>query len=129
MNIGEVAEKSGMSAKMIRKYEASGITAQAKRNSSGYRIYSSKDIHTFRFIKKSRSLGFSMIDIKELVSLWINKRRSSSKVKKITEKHIERLEKKNEEITNILKTLKHLNANCHGDNRPDCPIIDSLGEK
>ena len=126
MNIGEVSKRSGMSAKMIRKYEASSIITKAKRNSSGYRLYSVNDIHTFRFIKRSRDLGFSMIDIKELVSLWHNKKRASSNVKKITEKHIDRLEVKAAEINNILNTLRHLNKNCQGDNRPDCPIIDSL---
>ncbi|MFT6632769.1 MAG: Cu(I)-responsive transcriptional regulator [Bacteriovoracaceae bacterium] len=126
MNIGEVSARSGMSAKMIRKYEASGIISKVKRNSSGYRQYSDNDIHTFRFIKRSRDLGFSMVDIKELVSLWLNKRRASLNVKKITEKHINRLETKAVEIEKILKTLRHLNKNCHGDNRPECPIIDSL---
>lgn len=126
MNIGEVSKKSGMSAKMIRKYEASGIITKAKRNSSGYRQYSENDIHTFLFIKRSRDLGFSMVDIKELVSLWHNKKRASSNVKKITKKHINRLEVKAAEIEKILNTLRHLIKNCQGDNRPDCPIIDSL---
>lgn len=126
MNIGEVSKKSGMSSKMIRKYEESGIIPKAKRNDSGYRQYSFNDIHTFIFIKKSRSLGFSMADIKELLSLWRNKKRTSSSVKKITEKHIEKLATKASEIEIILKTLRDLNENCNGDNRPDCPIIDSL---
>ncbi len=126
MNIGEVSKKSGMSSKMIRKYEESGIISKAKRNESGYRQYSLNDIHTFTFIKRSRSLGFSMADIKELLSLWANKKRASSSVKKITEKHIERLATKASEIEKILNTLRDLNENCHGDNRPDCPILDSL---
>lgn len=126
MNIGEVAKKSGVSAKMIRKYEDSGLVPKAKRNESGYRSYSNNDVHTFRFIKTARSLGFSLKDIKELLSLWKNKRRASSKVKKIAKMHIEQLEFKSNEINTMLNTLKHLTKNCHGDDRPDCPILDNL---
>lgn len=129
MNIGEASELSGISIKMIRKYEDSGIIPKAKRNSSGYRSYSESDVHTFKFIKTSRSLGFSMKDIKELLSLWRNKKRTSSNVKKIAEKHIENLESKFDEINRMLNTLKHLNRNCRGDDRPDCPILTSLGSE
>ena len=126
MNIGEVAKISGVSAKMIRKYEDSGLVPKAKRNVSGYRSYSENDVHSFRFIKTARSLGFSLKDIKELLSLWKNKRRASSKVKKIAKMHIEQLEFKSNEINTMLNTLKHLTKNCHGDDRPDCPILDNL---
>lgn len=126
MNIGEASKLSGISVKMIRKYEDSGIIPKAKRNSSGYRSYSESDVHTFKFIKTSRSLGFTMKDIKELLSLWKNKKRTSSNVKKIAEKHIENLERKVQKINNMLETLKHLNQNCHGDDRPDCPILSNL---
>ncbi len=126
MNIGEVAKISGVSAKMIRKYEDSGLVPKAKRNVSGYRSYSDNDVHTFRFIKTARSLGFSLKDIKELLSLWKNKKRASSNVKKIAQMHIEQLEFKVNEINTMLNTLKHLTKNCHGDDRPDCPILDNL---
>ena len=128
MNIGEVAKISGLSAKMIRKYEDSGLVPKAKRNVSGYRSYSENDVHSFRFIKTARSLGFSLKDIKELLSLWKNKKRASSNVKKIAQMHIEQLELKVNEINTMLNTLKHLTKNCHGDDRPDCPILDSLSE-
>jgi len=128
MNIGEIAKISGVSAKMIRKYEESGLIPKAKRNVSGYRSYSENDVHTFRFIKTARSLGFSLKNIKELLSLWKNKKRESSNVKKIAEKHIESLETKVNEINTMLKTLKFLTENCHGDDRPECPILDSLSE-
>ena len=126
MNIGEVAKISGLSAKMIRKYEDSGLVPKAKRNVSGYRSYSENDVHSFRFIKTARSLGFSLKDIKELLSLWKNKKRASSNVKKIAQMHIEQLELKVNEINTMLNTLKHLTKNCHGDDRPDCPILDNL---
>ena len=126
MNIGEASKQSGISAKMIRKYEDSGLIPKAKRSVAGYRSYSDNDIHTFRFIKTARSLGFSLKDIKELLSLWKNKKRASSNVKKIAEKHIENLEIKVNEINNMLNTLRHLAKTCHGDDRPDCPIIDNL---
>ena len=126
MNIGEVAKISGLSAKMIRKYEDSGLVPKAKRNVSGYRSYSENDVHSFRFIKTARSLGFSLKDIKELLSLWKNKKRASSNVKKIAQMHIEQLEFKVNEINTMLNTLKHLTKNCHGDDRPDCPILDNL---
>ena len=126
MNIGEASKQSGISAKMIRKYEESGLIPKAKRSLAGYRSYSENDVHTFRFIKTARSLGFSLKDIKELLSLWKNKKRASSKVKNIAEKHIENLEIKVSEISTMLDTLRHLSLNCHGDDRPDCPILEKL---
>tara|TARA_R110000868_G_scaffold68518_8_gene202579 strand:+ start:1943 stop:2332 length:390 start_codon:yes stop_codon:yes gene_type:complete len=126
MNIGEVASASGVSAKMIRRYEEQGIIGKASRTSSGYRIYSDNDVHILRFVKRSRELGFSMKDIKELVSLWRNKNRQSAKVKSIAKKHIDELTFKRDEIQKMLSTLEHLVHNCHGDNRPSCPIIEDL---
>lgn len=126
MNIGEAAKLSGISAKMIRKYEDQGLIPKAKRNEAGYRSYTQNDIYTFSFIKTARSLGFSLKDIKELLSLWKNKKRESSKVKTIAQKHIDSLEFKVNEIMTMLKTLKHLVDCCHGDNRPDCPILENL---
>ena len=128
MNIGEVAALSEVNSKMIRRYEEQGIIPKAGRSIAGYRQYSEKDVHVLRFVKRARELGFSMKDIKQLVSLWRNKTRSSSQVKSMTLKHIGELEKKLAEIQAMLKTLKHLANNCHGDNRPDCPILEGLDQ-
>lgn len=126
MNIGEVAQMSEVNSKMIRRYEEQGIIPKAGRSDSGYRQYTEKDVHILKFVKRSRELGFSMKDIKQLVSLWRNKTRSSSQVKSIAQKHITELEKKLQETQTMLSTLKHLVKNCHGDHRPDCPILDEL---
>lgn len=126
MNIGEVAALSEVNSKMIRRYEEQGIIPKAGRSTSGYRTYSEKDVHILRFVKRARELGFSMKDIKQLVSLWRNKSRPSSQVKSIASKHVGELEKKLFEIQTMLKTLKHLTEHCHGDQRPDCPILDAL---
>lgn len=126
MNISDASKKSQVNSKMIRRYEEIGIIPKAKRNASGYRQYSESDIHNLKFVKRSRELGFSMKDIKELLGLWRNKKRASSQVKTIAMKHINELETKLLEIQSMLKTLKNLANNCHGDDRPDCPILDEL---
>jgi Cu(I)-responsive transcriptional regulator len=126
MNIGEVALMSEVNSKMIRRYEEQGIIPKAGRSLAGYRQYSEKDVHVLRFVKRARELGFSMKDIKQLVGLWKNKSRSSSQVKSIAQKHTTELEKKLHEIQSMLSTLNHLVKNCHGDQRPDCPILDEL---
>lgn len=126
MNIGEVASLSGVNAKMIRRYEEAGILPKAGRSFSGYRVYSDKDVHVLRFVKRARELGFSMKAVKDLLGLWKNKKRSSAEVKKLTSLHIEELEKKVQELNSMLSTLKHLAKCCHGDQRPDCPILEEL---
>lgn len=126
MNIGETSRLVGLSRKMIRRYEAVGIMPRAGRTESGYRQYAQNDVHILRFVKRSRELGFSVKDIKQLVSLWRNKSRSSAQVKHIAAKHIDELEKKRDEVQAMLTTLKLLVKNCHGDSRPDCPILDEL---
>jgi Cu(I)-responsive transcriptional regulator len=126
MNIGEVAAKSGVNAKRIRRYEELGIIPKALRSFTGHRTYSENDVHIFRFVKKARELGFTMKDIKQLVSLWRKKRRSSSEVKTIAKRHAVELEKKNKEIESILCNLNHLIDCCRGDERPDCPILNEL---
>ena len=126
MNIGEVAKQSDVNSKMIRRYEELGIIPKAGRSLSGYRQYSQNDVHVLKFVKRARELGFSMKDIKQLVSLWRNKSRPSSQVKSIAVKHIGELERKLAEIQAMLGTLKHLADNCHGDQRPDCPILNEL---
>ena len=126
MNIGELSKLSGVSSKMIRRYEDDGIVAKAKRTESGYRIYQEQDVQIFKFIKRSRELGFSLSDTKQLVSLWRNKSRSSSKVNEIAKQHVVNLTNKLNETKQMINQLNHLIKNCHGDSRPDCPIIDDL---
>lgn len=126
MNIGEAAKISGVNAKLIRHYESIGIIPKASRSDAGYRTYSEADVNILAFVKKSRSLGFSMKEIKKLVSLWRNKTRASSEVKNLALKHVDEMEQKILELQGMVKTLKHLAKCCHGDQRPDCPILDDL---
>lgn len=128
MNIGEVAKRSDVSAKMIRKYEEQGIIPKAGRTDSGYRYYKDDDVHILRFVKRARTLGFSMKEIKSLLGLWKNRNRSSAQVKKITTLHMQELEKKKREIDTMLKTLKNLSTLCRGDEKSDCAILDGLGK-
>ena len=128
MNIGEAAKASGVSAKMIRHYERVGLFPQAVRTDAGYRQYGEKDVHTLRFIRQSRDLGFSIEQIRELLNLWQNRRRPSRQVKALAQAHIEELEQKAQELLAMKSTLEHLVNCCHGDDRPECPIIDSLAE-
>lgn len=126
MNIGEAAKASGVSAKMIRHYESVGLFPQAARTDSGYRQYTDKEIGTLRFIRQSRDLGFSIEQIRELLGLWQNRRRSSRQVKALAQAHIEELDAKLKELQAMKATLAHLVHCCHGDDRPDCPIIETL---
>ena len=126
MNIGEVAQVSGVSAKMIRHYEAIGLVPRARRSGSGYRTYAGNDVHTLRFIRQARNLGFSIKQIEALLSLWRDQRRPSSKVKGLALAHIEELEARIGEMQAMKRTLQELAAHCHGDERPDCPILDGL---
>ena len=126
MNIGEAAGASGVSAKMIRHYEELGLLPEAQRTESGYRQYEQADVHTLRFIRHSRDLGFSLSEIMELVSLWQNRRRPSRQVKALAEAHIKELESKAAELLAMKSALEHLVQSCHGDDRPECPILDGL---
>jgi MerR family copper efflux transcriptional regulator len=126
MNIGEAASASGVSAKMIRHYEALTLLPAARRTESGYRQYEPNDVHTLRFIRHSRDLGFSLKEIAELVSLWHNRRRPSRLVKALAETHIKELEQKVAELLAMKSALEHLVHCCHGDDRPDCPILEGL---
>ncbi|WP_411823349.1 Cu(I)-responsive transcriptional regulator [Leptospira sp. 'Mane'] len=126
MNIGEVAKLSGLNSKMVRHYESIGLIPKAFRTASGYRTYSENDAHILRFVKKARNLGFSLQDIKKLVSLWRNKSRASSQVKTLALLHLKDMETKIQELQAMASTLKHLTKNCHGDNRPECPILAGL---
>lgn len=126
MNIGEAAKSSGVSAKMIRHYEELGLLPQARRTESGYRQYDANEVHTLRFIRHSRDVGFSLSEIAELVGLWQNRRRSSRKVKELAEFHLKELERKAAELLAMKAALERLVHGCHGDDRPDCPILEGL---
>ncbi len=126
MNIGQAAEASGVSAKMIRHYEAIGLMAKARRTDSGYRIYDGNDVHTLRFIRRGRALGFSMKEIEQLLGLWRNRRRASGDVRRVAQQHIAELDQKIAELQAMRRTLHQLVQHCHGDRRPECPILDDL---
>jgi len=126
VNIGAAAALSGISAKMVRHYESLGLLPRVARTDSGYRQYSEADVHTLRFIKRSRELGFSMAEIAELVTLWQNRRRTSASVKRIAQKHVDDLAARIEAMQSMQRTLHQLLHHCHGDERPDCPILDDL---
>lgn len=128
MNIGQAAAASGVSAKMIRHYEEGGLIRAARRTASNYRAYSDNDVHVLRFIKRARALGFSIADIKTLLSLWQDRSRSSSAVKRIAGTHIAELERKIAELQSMVRTLEHLVHHCHGDHRPECPILEELAK-
>src|SRR6185436_19078522 len=124
--IGEAARASGISAKMIRHYESGGLFPEAARTDAGYRQYGDKEVGTLRFIRQSRDLGFSIEQIRELLGLWQNRRRPSRQVKALAQAHLEELEAKLQELQAMKASLEHLVHCCHGDDRPDCPIIDQL---
>ncbi|EHL22397.1 MULTISPECIES: Cu(I)-responsive transcriptional regulator [unclassified Acidovorax] len=126
MNIGEAAEKAGVTPKMVRHYESLGLLPKVHRTESGYRVYGESEVHTLRFIKRSRDLGFSVPVIGELVKLWQDRRRSSASVKKVASAHLAELDRKIMEMESMRKTLGHLIHCCHGDDRPDCPILGDL---
>ena len=126
MNIGEAARASGVSAKMIRHYESVGLFPEAVRTGSGYRQYTDKEIGILRFIRQSRDLGFSIEQIRELLGLWQNRKRPSRQVRALALAHLEELDAKLRELQAMKATLEHLVHCCHGDDRPDCPIIDTL---
>lgn len=128
MNIGELARASGVSAKMIRYYEQIGLIPPAFRADSGYRVYRDSDIHTLRFIRRARDLGFSVQQLAELLALWWDRNRASADVKRIALEHIAELEYKTQELRAMTETLRHLADHCHGDDRPECPILEELAE-
>lgn len=125
-NIGRAAKLSGVSAKMIRHYEAFGLIPKARRTSGDYRVYAASDLHTLRFIRRARDLGFSIKEISGLLNLWRNKRRASAEVKRLAVRHIEELDQKIEELRDMRRALAELAHNCHGDERPECPILEDL---
>ncbi|MBL4693649.1 MAG: Cu(I)-responsive transcriptional regulator [Magnetovibrio sp.] len=126
MNIGTVSKKSGVSAKTIRYYESIGLISQADRAENGYRDYGENDVEILRFVKRSRAMGFSVGDVSNLLDLWVNKDRASADVKAVALKHIAEIEQRISELESIRNTLKNLTECCHGDDRPDCPILEGL---
>ena len=128
MNIGEAARASGVSAKMIRHYESVGLFPEAARTDAGYRQYADREINTLRFIRRSRDLGFSIEQIRELLGLWQDRKRPSRQVKALALAHVRELDEKLREIQAMKATLEHLAHCCHGDDRPHCPIIDTLSQ-
>lgn len=126
MNIGEAAKASGVNAKKIRHYEENGLISKAGRTGAGYRVYREEDVHILRFVRRARDLGFSLAEIKTLLSLWGNRRRASADVKKLALKHVSELDKKMKEMQAMRKTLVNLSHHCHGDLRPECPILEDL---
>jgi Cu(I)-responsive transcriptional regulator len=126
-NIGEASALSGVSAKMIRHYESIGLIPAASRTFANYRLYNDADVHRLRFIRRARNLGFSMKQIEELLGLWNDPRRASAQVKRLAKGHADALAQKVRELQAMQRTLEDLALHCHGDQRPECPILDDLG--
>jgi Cu(I)-responsive transcriptional regulator len=128
MNIGEAARTSGVTAKMIRYYESVGLLTAKSRTSAGYRVYGAQEVHSLRFIRQARRLGFLVEDIRRLLALWHDRSRASAEVKQIALEHVAELDRRIAELTDMRDTLAHLADHCHGDDRPDCPIIEGLAD-
>lgn len=126
LNIGQAARASGVSAKMIRHYESLGLMPKVRRTGSGYRQYSMIEVNTLRFIRRARDLGFAISEIATLLNLWQNRRRTSADVKRLALVHAAELATRIEEMTAMKRTLEQLADHCHGDERPECPILDDL---
>lgn len=128
VTIGEASRLSGVSAKMIRHYEAIGLVPAANREASGYRLYRAEDVHTLRFVGRARSLGFPIAAIAELLALWRDQTRSNSDVRRLAQRHADELRRKMAHLATMAAVLDHLVGACLGDGRPDCPILDDLAE-
>ena len=126
MNIGEVATRSGVPAKTIRYYESIGLIRPAERSAAGYRVYGDKELQTLRFIQRARNLGFSVKQVSELLALWHDRARASGDVKAVARRHLEEIDRRMAELQSMRDTLEHLVGRCHGDDRPDCPILADL---
>ncbi|KQO60834.1 MULTISPECIES: Cu(I)-responsive transcriptional regulator [unclassified Methylobacterium] len=126
VTIGEAAKATGVSAKMIRYYEETGLLPPADRTASGYRLYAENDLHTLRFVRRSRDLGFSVEDIAGLLALWQDRGRASAQVKALAVQHLTDLRRRIGELEAMARTLTSLADHCSGDSRPDCPILDDL---
>ncbi len=126
-NIGEASGLTGVSTKMIRHYESIGLIPAANRTFANYRLYNDADVHRLRFIKRARTLGFSMKQIEALIGLWNDPGRASANVKRLAKAHAEELAQRVRELQAMQRALENLARHCHGDERPDCPILDDLG--
>jgi MerR family copper efflux transcriptional regulator len=129
INIGEAARASGVSAKMIRHYEAIGLLPAARRTDAGYRLYGEQEVRVLQFIHRGRALGFSLEQIAGLLALWQDKGRASADVRRLAETHIAELERKIAELQAMKRTVESLARSCHGDQRSDCPILDDLASR
>jgi MerR family copper efflux transcriptional regulator len=125
-NIGDAADLSGVTPKMIRHYESIGLIPPASRTFANYRLYNDADLHRLRFIRRARTLGFSMKQVQELLGLWADPKRASSQVKKLAQAHADELGQKVREMQAMQRALENLAKHCHGDHRPDCPILDDF---
>ena len=128
MNIGEAAKASAVSVKMIRHYEAIGLLPAAMRTQSGYRVYRPEDLHALRFIRNARDLGFPLAEIEELLGLWRDRARASAEVKRLALAHVAAIDEKIKALQAMGDTLRDLAAACHGDHRPDCPILKGISD-
>ena len=126
MNIGEAARRSGLTAKTIRFYEQIGLIRPAPRAGNAYRDYGERDVHVLRFVARARALGFSVEQCRELLALYADRARASADVKAIAQAHIADIERRVAELAAMRATLRHLVERCHGDDRPDCPILEEL---
>ncbi len=126
MNIGAAARQSGVPAKTIRYYESVGLIGPADRTASGYRVYGRQDVETLRFVQRARSLGFSVEEVGSLLALWRDRSRSSAEVKDLARRRVADIDRKMAELAEMRETLTHLMEVCHGDARPDCPILQGL---
>jgi Cu(I)-responsive transcriptional regulator len=129
MNIGSVAEATGLPAKTIRYYESIGLVGPAERSTGNYRLYGEREVATLRFIERARRLGFSLKEVKELLALWHDRQRASADVRRLAEVQMRRLDERLAELGEMRRSLEHLVARCHGDHRPDCPILDELAHE
>ncbi|HEV7264131.1 MAG TPA: Cu(I)-responsive transcriptional regulator [Falsiroseomonas sp.] len=129
MNIGDASKASGVSVKMIRHYEAIGLLPAAVRTESGYRVYRPEDVHALRFIGNARDLGFPLAEIADLLGLWRDRGRASGEVKRLAVAHIAAIDAKVKALRAMGDTLRHLAAACHGDHRPDCPILEGISQE
>ncbi len=125
MNIGDASERTGLPAKTIRYYEDIQLVKPA-RHGNGYRDYSEADVHRLRFLQRARGLGFSVEECRQLLSLYGDQTRESADVKALAESKLVEVDRKIKELMGLRKTLQHLVHSCHGDERPDCPILDEL---
>ena len=128
LSIGEVARRTGVPPKTIRYYEQSGLLPRAERARNRYRVYDDRAVQVLRFVKRARDLGFSTEDVGELLALWQDEHRASGEVRALAARHVARIQRKIAELQSLQRTLHHLVERCHGDDRPDCPILDDLAE-